>query len=111
MLSRETYLELLGHVDDLIAEFEAMPDENVRERFVAVLTGLDLVHREGLTRLVARMRESGGAPLIDIATGDPVVKTLLALYDLSPLDVPQQSAGAGFVPLERLMARGSNGNE
>lgn len=104
-MTHESYLSVVRSVNDLIAMFENHPDEQTRERMTALLTGLDAIHREALERLVDRVRDLAGDELAERLADDPVVGTLLGLYDLAELDVPDQDGGeaaetTGFVPLE-----------
>lgn len=97
----ESYLNLLEQVDALVSRFENHPDETTREQAIALLSGLDALHREGLDRLIAILRSSGSAGMIDRLERDPIVRILLGLYDLAELDLPDAPAEpAGFVSLE-----------
>lgn len=110
MLSYETYLNLIRHLDDLVAAFEQHPDAATREQAGALLSGLDALHREGLTRLIGALREAGAGTLVDQAAADPVVATLLGLYDLGDLDLPAEaSPPAAFIPLDNLRRKPSRG--
>lgn len=104
MDSHDSYLNLIAHIDDLVAGFAAHEDERIRERAVALLSGLDVLHRTALERLVERLREAGGGPAFEQAAKDPIVSILLGLYDLAELDLPdepaQQHSPDGFVPIE-----------
>jgi nitrite reductase/ring-hydroxylating ferredoxin subunit len=104
MMPYETYLGLIRQLDDLVAIFEHHPDPATQEQMTALLSGLDLLHREGLGRLVGALRDAGADALLDQATADPVVKTLLGLYDLADLDIAEEAPAqpTAFVPLERL---------
>src|SRR5215210_2250104 len=105
MMPYETYMNLLRQLDDLIAIFEHHPDPATREQAAALLSGLDMLHREGLGRLVGAIRDAGADALLDQATEDPVVKTLLGLYDLADLDIPEEvppAQSGAFVPVEQL---------
>jgi nitrite reductase/ring-hydroxylating ferredoxin subunit len=105
MMPYETYVNLLRQLDDLVAIFEHHPDPATQEQAAALLSGLDLLHREGLGRLVSTLRDAGADALLDQATDDPVVKTLLALYDLADLDIPEEASPAQsttFIPTEQL---------
>jgi hypothetical protein len=99
-------MALLVQVDDLIATFDREADETVRERVFASLTGIDLLHCEGLSRLVREVREAGAGVGIERASEqDEVVKTLLGLYDLAEPDIPEHPSQPGFVPLEKLLGK------
>lgn len=103
MMSHDSYVDLIGHLDDLVAIFEEHPDERTREQVTALLGGLDALHREGLSRLVVALHEAGGGVLLEQAARDPVVKILLGLYDLAELDLPEQQQvpePSGFVMLD-----------
>ncbi len=107
-LEYDTYLRLIDQLDDLIAAFEQHPDITTRERAITLLGGLDALHREGLGRLVERLRAAGAGEMLDHALSDPVVRTLLGLYDLAELDLPEEAPppNVAFVPIERLTVRG-----
>lgn len=108
----EAYVSLLASVDDLIRVLQEHPEEGTREQVAALLGGIDAVHREGLERLVERFREFGGDALVERLADDPVVRTLLGLYDLAELDLPEEEgegsgtarsgAPVGFVPIEEV---------
>jgi hypothetical protein len=127
-LDYDDYVRLLRQVDDLVAAFDQHPDEATRERVVALLTSIDLLHRSALARLVARLRARGDGPALDAAADDRVVRTLLALYDLAELEVPEEldegtgadrgasaggwgEPGVAFVPRDRLTLRRRAGGE
>lgn len=103
----ESYVNLIQQIDDLVSIFEHHPDPVTREQAVALLSGLDLLHREGLRRLVGALRDAGADALMEQAAADPVVETLLGLYDLVDLQLPdatpsEPAAPSGFIPLESL---------
>jgi hypothetical protein len=52
MMPYETYMNLLRQLDDLVTTFEHHPDPTTQEQVAALLSGLDMLHREGLRRLV-----------------------------------------------------------
>jgi hypothetical protein len=107
-VSYETYLNLIRQLDELIAVFENHPDPATRDQAVALLGGLDMLHHEGLGRLVSFLRNTGSSALLDHALEDPVVRALLGLYGLAELDLPEEpeAAPAAFVPVERLTVNG-----
>lgn len=103
----DDYQAILQQVDALVQEFERLPFPEIRERVFDLLQGLDLLHREALTRLVDFLREQGEDDLVERAAQDPVVQTLLLLYDLVPSiqlpDAGQAPApGMNFIPLEQI---------
>lgn len=110
MTPYDSYVTLIQQLDDLIALFEQHPDPVTREQVGALLSGLDALHREGLRRLVGTLREFGSDALIEQATRDQIVKTLLGLYDLVPLELPAEeparpAPAKAFIPLERVASR------
>lgn len=104
MMPHETYLNLIRQLDDLVTIFEHHPDPATQEQATALLSGLDLLHREGLGRLVGAIRDAGADDLLDQATADPVVKILLGLYDLADLDIPEEAPAQSttLIPTEQL---------
>lgn len=71
MAAEESIQRLLEH-----------PEEEVRRLAEDVLQAVDAIHREGLTRLAARMDQQD---LLGMAAREPAVAELLDLYDLLPL--------------------------
>ena len=106
----EHYLALAAELDAMIAAVDAHPDAAVRDHIVALLQRVDLLHREGLLRLVDALRGAGAGDALARATAeDPVVRILLGLYGLAELGVdarePATPGRQGFVPIERLAVR------
>lgn len=108
MLDYDEYVRLIHQVDELVATFEDHPDETTRERVVTLLTAVDLLHRSALNRLVEGLREHGAGGALDSVLKDRVVETLLGLYDLAELDIPEPAEGPPggdnvvFVPRDEL---------
>lgn len=91
-LDYDDYIRLIRQVDELVVTFDTHPDEATRERVLALLTAVDLLHRTALTRLVEGLRDQGAGPALDGVCRDRVVETLLGLYDLADLDVPDDES-------------------
>jgi len=91
--------DLLTHLDALVTEFEHHPDAVVSARAIEMIQHVDAVHREGLARLVALIGRRD-PQCLEEAARDPIVRILLALYDLAP---GGQERGA-FIPLAHLEA-------
>lgn len=110
MMAYESVLQLIAQLDDMVAAFEDHPDPTTRERAAVLLSGIDALHREGLVRLVERLREEGAGAALERASDDPVVRILLGLYDLAELPLPDEpeeaEATVGFVPRDQLTFRG-----
>lgn len=110
----DVYVSLIQSVDDLIRILDRGADERTREQVVALLGGIDALHREGLERLIDRLHEFGGDALVERLSDDSVVRTLLGLYGFVELDLPEEEPPAPapeasspgeavtFVPLTRL---------
>lgn len=84
---------LMAWVAERAAEVEDLPEE-VRGPVVALLDGIDLLHRQGLDRFVERVRLLGGRGMLERLTEDATVRALLELYDLAPDDAARESAAA-----------------
>lgn len=110
MTPYDGYVYLIQQLDELIAVFEQHPDPATREQVGVLLGGLDMLHREGLRRLVDALRELGGDAMIEQVARDPIVETLLGLYDLVALDMPPEepappSPRRAFIPIEQVATR------
>ena len=81
-MSFDDYRALMGELDQLVSWFELHHEFATRERAVTLLSDLDRLHREALWRLVDALRNAGAGPALEQARADPVVATLLSLYDL-----------------------------
>lgn len=80
------FARLLAWVSAGIARVEQIADEQTRADIFALLDGIDSVHRAALGRLVERLAEDGGAGLVVRLEADPLVRTLLEMYDLATVD-------------------------
>lgn len=74
--------ELLGWIGAVIERLEGWEDEDSREQVFALLKGIDLMHRQGLERLLQLMTQLGGRGLTERVIQDEMVRTVLDLYDL-----------------------------
>ena len=79
---------------ELVEEFEDLPFPQVREKVFDLLHTVDALHRVGLGRLVESLSEHGLDVRLERALEDPVVRTLLTLYDLAPVDAVAQAQAA-----------------
>ena len=77
---------VVEEVGRLAAELEAHPDPEVRERVVALLAGIDVIHRTALARLMDAIRRMAGDAFLNRLTADPAVRLLLMSYDLVAVD-------------------------
>ena len=92
--------DLLTRLDALVTEFEHHPDPAVSASALEMLQSIDAVHREGLGRLVELISRSAPT-VLEAAVHDPVIRILLALYDLDPGGERERRA---FIPLSQLSA-------
>lgn len=111
----EDYFELLADTAELVTELGEHPEARFADKVVRLLQQVDLVHREGLVRLIDALRARGAGDAIDhVKEDDPVVRVLLGLYGLAELQLPPESDGStdgaseipsGFVPIESVRVR------
>lgn len=106
-MAYERYLSIIHRLDEIVGSLEQHPDEQTRTHVVALLSAVDALHREGLEQMVGRLRDFSGDVLVEHLLEDPVVATLLGLYGLAELDVPEEpeeppapADEVGFVRLE-----------
>lgn len=100
MMPHETFMNLLDQLDELVTVFEEHADPAVQEQATALLGAVDMVHREGLTRLAARLREVGGEELFHQVASEPVVEVLFGLYGLIDLDLPDEAPQDTVTPFD-----------
>ncbi len=81
-------------LDALVQAFEALPFPEVRAMAFDMLQAVDSMHREALWRLVAFFHAHGQGDLLDHAAQDPIIHTLLLLYDLVPSEERTQVEAA-----------------
>lgn len=113
----EHYLDLLDDIAALVAELDAHSDPVVGEKVATLLQRVDLMHREGLVRLIEALRADGARETVERAIErDEIVRILLGLYGLADLGLPAETVAAddgeapakaqvGFFPIERLTVR------
>ena len=100
--SDDEYDQLAGYIQQLIEEMERLPNPDIRVRVFELLKGLDALHREALARMMQRLECDAPDAKATLAS-DPVIRTLLGLYDLLPDgEAAPASSVNGFVPLERV---------
>jgi hypothetical protein len=104
-IAYEGYIHLIQQLDDLVAHLERHPNPETREQVMALINGLDMLHREGLKRLVDRLHAAGAGDALEVAAEDPVVGILLGIYDLMEMDLPAEPP-PGFIPLEEIGVSG-----
>jgi hypothetical protein len=113
----EHYFDLLNGVSALVSELSDHQDPVTAEKVVELLRHVDLVHREGLLRLIDGLRAQGAGDAVErVVEEDAVVRVLLGLYGLADLQLPSEdeqppaaenAAAPGFFPIEHLKVRRS----
>jgi hypothetical protein len=102
----EHYLALATELSDLVARIDAQGDPSTRDQLVELLQRVDLLHREGLLRLVDALRAGGAGEALDRAADDPIVRILLGLYGLVDLGLERRErTSQAFVPLAQVTVR------
>lgn len=84
------FAHLLEWVGQGVERMERIPDDRTRDEVFALLDGIDTVHRYALGRLMERLTTLGGAGLATQIAQDPLVRTLLEMYDLAGADEQEQ---------------------
>lgn len=84
------FAQMLEWVGAGLERMEQLPDDRTREEVFALLDGIDAVHRYALGRLMERLIDLGGAGLVARVAQDPMVQTLLEMYDLTAMDEREQ---------------------
>jgi 3-phenylpropionate/trans-cinnamate dioxygenase ferredoxin component len=78
--------DVLEDVQRLIASLESHSDPAVRTSVIALLQGIDAVHRTALTHLVGAIHTMAGEAFMNRLTADPAIRLLLMSYDLIAVD-------------------------
>lgn len=90
---------LARRLDQIVRQLEAVPFPQIRQAVFAALEALDQLHRLALTRLVTLARAEPA--LWERLSADPVVRELLALYDLI---APSEPADDPLCQVEQALA-------
>lgn len=86
-VSNDEWDALIGEVNRLVQQMEALPEGEVKSSVFHLLDGIDAIHREALRRLVRLFKEG----VIEKVITDPAIHTLMELYDLLPAELPDQA--------------------
>lgn len=89
-MTEEEFQAFGQQLDTLVQEFESLPYPEIQAKAFDMLQVVDAIHREALGRLIAFLQQHGQAELVERAAADPIVHTLLLLYDLIPGDERSQ---------------------
>ncbi len=82
--TNEEWLRLLDEVNGRLAELETALDPDQHGQVLALLQGIDALHRESLHRLVRLFKEG----VVQQVVTDPAIRTLFGMYDLLPPEQP-----------------------
>ena len=88
------FQHLLEWLGTGVERMEGIEDERTREEVLALLEGIDVLHRQSLGRLLELVTNLGGSGLVERVSQDPVVRTLLEMYDLPEADERTQVESA-----------------
>src|SRR5262245_14781185 len=86
--------DLLEDVERAIAALETHADPHVRAAVHALLTGIDAVHRAGLTHLAQAIHGMAGEAFLNRLVADPAIRLLLMSYNLVAVDRRMQAEEA-----------------
>ncbi|CAN5392840.1 hypothetical protein BH23ACI1_BH23ACI1_30170 [soil metagenome] len=78
--------DILDEVTRAIAALESNPDEHVRDATTRLLSGIDAVHRAGLTHLVQAIHAMAGEAFVNRLMADPAIRLLFMSYNLIAVD-------------------------
>lgn len=82
--TNEEWLTLLDAVNGQIGALDTVLEPAQHEQVLALLQGIDAVHREALHRLVRLFKEG----VVEQVITDPAIHTLFGMYDLLPPEQP-----------------------
>ncbi len=80
------FQHLLEWLGTGIERMEGIQDEKTREEVFALLEGIDVLHRQGLGRILDLIANLGGQQAVERISQDPIVRTLMEMYDLPEAD-------------------------
>ncbi|MHB1712641.1 MAG: hypothetical protein ACYCV7_14795 [Acidimicrobiales bacterium] len=104
--SEMNYADMVARIIELAEELTDHRDPDVARHAEELLDWVDVLHREGLQRLVEMARQWRGEIFLEAAAADPVAGALLAAYGLNPVEgthdideVPEPDMGVTPVPV------------
>ncbi len=80
------FQHLLEWLGTGLERMEEIQDEKTREEVFAFLEGIDVLHRQGLGRIFDLIGNLGGQKAVERISQDPIVRTILDMYDLPEAD-------------------------
>ena len=99
------YDQLVLKINEFIAKLDDLPDSEGKHDFFELLKQLDLLHREGLFRILSLIETRAPGLAVEIQE-DFVIQTLLMLYEFAePREAPKPVVNNGsFIPLAQIGA-------
>ncbi len=85
-LTIQEFQDTLARLDALVREFDALPFPEVRDQVFEMLQVIDTIHRLSLGQLLESIHQQGHIDVVLRAAHDPIINTLLQLYDFLPTD-------------------------
>jgi Fe-S cluster biogenesis protein NfuA/nitrite reductase/ring-hydroxylating ferredoxin subunit len=87
LLDDQELRERVGRIETLLVEIESFEDPEARARTAEMVQTLLELYGEGLGRIVESVGRLGGEDLKDELLGDELIRHLLLLHGLHPVDV------------------------
>ncbi len=84
------FQHLLEWIGTGVERMEEIEDGKTREEVFALLEGIDVLHRQGFGRILDLIGSLGGPQAVEQISQDPIVRTLLEMYDLPEADEQMQ---------------------
>ncbi len=113
MVKREEFDQRARAIEELVRKLESAGDASLRATARELVQALMELHRAGLERALELVDEAGepGAVLIDRLGEDEIVKHLLVLHGLHPLDLPARVHQAIEATRPSLQSKGGHIDE
>ena len=80
------FQHLLEWLGTGLERMQEIQDDETRGEVFALLEGIDVLHRQGLGRIFDLIASLGGPKAVEQISQDPIVRTLLEMYDLPEVD-------------------------
>src|SRR4051794_3724572 len=88
-LQEQEFQQRIQRIEGLVHEIEGLPDPAIRASAIELLQATLDLHGTGLERILDIIFEAGepGEAILDQLAGDDLVRSLLLLHGLHPLDL------------------------
>ena len=91
------YDQLVLLINDSVEKLENLPDSDIKTDFFELLKKFDLLHREGLFRILTLIETKAPSLATDLKK-DFVIQTLLMLYEFAEQESKRQSVELDLQP-------------